>query len=269
MKAARPAAVPLCLLALLASPATWAQESDEWQFQAVVYAYLPSISGETTFEGSGDGSDASFDSSVILENLNFVFMASFGAEKGQWGMFTDVVYVDIGDSESPSRSFTIGGELPANATATVLYDLNGWLWTLAGTRRLASAPGYEVNAIGGARLLDIDQTIDWTLSGNIGSVPIADRAGERVTGVRNWDAIVGLRGRATLGEDRRWVIPFYVDIGTGESSFTWQAMAGAGYAFGWGDVLFAWRYIDYDMKSGSSVESLSFNGPGIAAAFRW
>jgi hypothetical protein len=31
----------------------------------------------------------------------------------------------------------------------------------------------------------------------------------------------------------------------------------------------AWRYIDYEMKSGRAVEDINFNGPGLAAVFRW
>ena len=46
-------------------------------------------------------------------------------------------------------------------------------------------------------------------------------------------------------------------------------MAGIGYSFGWGDVLAAWRYLDYDMKSGETIESLNLNGPLIAVVFRW
>jgi len=72
-----------------------------------------------------------------------------------------------------------------------------------------------------------------------------------------------------FGEGQHWFVPYYVDIGTGESSLTWQAMAGVGYAFGWGSVIGAWRHIDYDMESGKSIESLSFDGPGVAVAFRW
>jgi hypothetical protein len=34
-------------------------------------------------------------------------------------------------------------------------------------------------------------------------------------------------------------------------------------------VIGAWRHIDYDMESGKSIESLSFDGPGVAVAFRW
>ena len=72
-----------------------------------------------------------------------------------------------------------------------------------------------------------------------------------------------------FGESRKWFVPYYVDIGTGESNLTWQAMGGIGYSFGWGDVVAAWRYIDYDMKSGKKIESMTFNGPAIAAVFHW
>lgn len=263
------ATASLCLAALLVTSVSWAQGSDEWKFQATVYVYLPSVDGETAFAGSGGGSNASVDASKILDNLNFAFMGAFEADKGRWGLFADVIYLDIGDSESPSRDFNIGGALPAGATATIRYDLNGWLWTLAGSWRAASRPGFELNVIGGARLLDIDQTIDWQLSGDIGAIGLPDRAGNRTTGVNNWDAIFGLKGRATFGEKQRWFLPYYVDVGAGESSLTWQAAAGLGYAFGWGDVMLAWRHVDYDMKSGQAIETLSFDGPAVAAAFHW
>jgi hypothetical protein len=72
-----------------------------------------------------------------------------------------------------------------------------------------------------------------------------------------------------FGAEQRWFVPYYLDVGTGQSSLTWQAMVGVGYAFGWGSVMGAWRHIDYDMKSGKSIESVSFDGPGVAVAFRW
>ena len=30
-----------------------------------------------------------------------------------------------------------------------------------------------------------------------------------------------------------------------------------------------WRYLDYNMKSGNAVESMTFNGPMLGATFRW
>jgi hypothetical protein len=46
-------------------------------------------------------------------------------------------------------------------------------------------------------------------------------------------------------------------------------MAGAGYAFRWGELLAAWRYIDYQMKSSEQIQRLSFTGPLVAVQFRW
>ena len=64
-------------------------------------------------------------------------------------------------------------------------------------------------------------------------------------------------------------MPYYLDLGTGNSQFTWQAVAGVGYSFSWGELFAAWRYIDYDFKSGKPIQSLSFNGPAIGVAFNW
>ena len=62
--------------------------------------------------------------------------------------------------------------------------------------------------------------------------------------------------------------PLYFDLGTGESKFTYQTMLGFGWAFGWGEVIGAWRHLDYRMKPGN-IESLKFNGPTVGAAWRW
>ena len=39
--------------------------------------------------------------------------------------------------------------------------------------------------------------------------------------------------------------------------------------FNWGEVAAVWRYIDYDMKSGKPIQSVTFNGPQIGATWRW
>lgn len=67
----------------------------------------------------------------------------------------------------------------------------------------------------------------------------------------------------------RWFVPYYFDVGTGNSNLTTQIMTGIGHSFRWGDVRAAWRYIDYRFKSGDLVDSLSFNGPMVGVAFRF
>ncbi len=255
--------------ALLAPLSADAQSANKWDFSAVLYMYLPTIGAKTTFPSSGSGSNVSVDADKILENLKMTFMGTFEANNGTWGVLTDLVYVDVGNSKAGTQAFSIGRVgIPAGASSNVDYDLKGWVWGLAGTYRLVSSADLKMDALAGTRVLDMRQRVNWSVTGNVGSIALADRAGTRELGSQNWDAIVGVRGRASFVESR-WFVPYYLDIGTGESRFTWQAIAGVGYSFGWGDVVAAWRYVDYQMKSGEPLESLSFNGPGLAAVFRW
>ncbi len=259
----------LCAMATVAPLTAEAQSADRWEFTAAIYGYFPTISGTTTFPPTGGSSSASVDIDTILKNLNFTFMGSFEARKGEWGGYTDVVYLDVGGSATDAKTLSLGGVIPASTVATVDFNLKGWTWTLAGTWRAVNDPDFKTDVLFGARQLHVQPKLDWSFSGNVGQIPLQDRAGSREVTLNNWDAVIGFKGRASFGEGHRWFAPYYLDMGTGASRFTWQAMAGLGYAFGWCDVLGAWRYIGYDFKSGDPLETMNFNGPGIAVVFRW
>lgn len=84
-----------------------------------------------------------------------------------------------------------------------------------------------------------------------------------------WDGIIGVKGRYAFGANREWVVPFYAEVGTGQSDLTWQVAAGIGYAFRWGEVVAMWRYLDYEMKSDKRIEDVNLNGPMLGMTFRW
>jgi hypothetical protein len=256
------------LVCTLAVPSLAQAADDAWQNLGLLYVYVPTIDGQTTFPdapGGGVGIDAG---SVL--NLQAAFMGSFAASKGRWGLFADVVYADVGASTSPARQFSIGGDrVPVDVTAKVHFGLNGWCWTLVGTYALVESQDAEIEVIGGARVLDLNEDLSWHLSGNVGSIPIEAREGRQEASPTNWDAVVGARARVKLGDNGRWFVPLHADVGAGDSKLTWQAVLGLGYTFGWGDVLAAWRHLDYEMKSGSEIESISFDGPAVGVAFHW
>lgn len=257
-------------LAGLASLPAAAQGSDDWRFGVQLYGYLPSLSGESNFPGNGTSPDVTVDVDKIIDNIKFVMMGSFEAKKGRWGGFTDLIYMDVGSNKSGTRDLSIGGiEVPGTASASVNYDLKGWIWTIAGEYALVSQPGMTMDVFAGARMVDLEQDINWGLEGNIGGIPAPGRTGESSVGRTNWDGIVGVKGRWHFGNDNRWFVPYYVDVGTGESDLTWQAMAGIGYSWKHWEVAAAWRYLDYDMGSGRPFSELSLNGPQLAVAYRW
>jgi len=62
--------------------------------------------------------------------------------------------------------------------------------------------------------------------GNIGSLPLPGSDVKVDVSDTIWDGIVGFKGRVALGSDKKWYIPYYADVGTGQSDLTWQVLAG-------------------------------------------
>lgn len=265
-------AAPWAALAIAASGPAVAQAqamTDGWQFEAAIYGWFPAISGATSFPPDGGGPSIDVSMGDVIDALKFAFMGSLQARNGQWGLWTDLVYADFGASKQASRDFSIGGQpLPIGLDANLVLDIKSWIWTLAGTYALKSDAEGQMDMLFGMRMIDMTNTLSWSLNGT-GPGLLPPRTGTKEVSVTNWDGIVGLKGRAYLGEERSWFVPFYVDVGTGESKFTWQVNAGLGYQFSWGALVASWRYLDYDFKSDSRVTDMSFNGPLIGAVFKF
>lgn len=257
------------LAAALLPAAVSADSGDSWEFGGAVYGWLPDISGTTQFP---DGSNGEFTLPIdtILDNLKFTFQGSLDARKGNWGMFTDVIYMDLGNSKGNIRDGSIGEvEIPVDVTAKVSLDMTSWIWTTAGYYRVLETSKSSLDLLAGARYIDVEQILKITIDGDIGDQPLPGRNGKAVVGGSNWDAIIGLRGRLGLGQDGSWFLPYYLDVGTGDSDITWQALGGIGYAFGWGELIGVYRYMDYDLDGKGPMKDMNFSGPAIGAVWRW
>ncbi len=242
--------------------------ADSWQWRASLYGWFPTISVETRFPTGG--SSIEVDADEIIDDLKFAFMGTLEARKGRWGVFTDAMYVDLGDTKSGSRDLSVGQVgLPANVTANLSLDMKAWVWTLAGVYGLANTKENSTDLLFGGRMVYVKQTLDWAFSGNIGSLGLPGASGRSEVDVTNWDAVVGVKGAVKLGDDGRWVLPYYLDIGTGESKFTWQALGGVGYSFGWGTAVLAYRYLDYQLKDGVPIDNMNYSGPLLGLTFQW
>jgi hypothetical protein len=263
------AACCLAAAAVAAPASASAQASDQWNYTAAIYGYFPTIGGTSVFPPPVGSQSASVDIGTILDNLRFAFMGSFEARKGLWGGYTDIIYMNLEASKSDVRSIALGGVVPVGVGATATFGLKGWVWTLAGQYRVVDDPDFKTDVVFGARQLNVTPKLSWAFTGQVGLIPVADRAGSRETSLNNWDAIVGAKGRVSFGDENKWYVPYYLDLGTGASKFTWQTYAGVGYSFGSWDVVGAYKYVSYTFKSGDAMEDLTFSGPAIAAVFRW
>jgi hypothetical protein len=260
----------LLLSALLLPAAAVAASDDSWAFGAAIYGWFPDISGRTSILEDGDGAEFEIEIGDILKNLEFTFQGGFDARRGRFGVVTDLIYMSIGKSDSAFGEGTVGDtQIPVDVAADIEFDMKSWIWTTAGYYRAVAEEVRTFDILAGFRYIDVEQTLDWSLSGNIGQIPRPGREGSGEAGLTNWDFIVGLRGRFAFGQNNAWYVPYYLDLGTGDSDFTWQAAAGVGYAFRWGELTAVWRYLEYDLPSDKAIADVNFNGPAVGAVFRW
>jgi hypothetical protein len=244
---------------MFATLAAASDADDQWEFDATIYLWTPDI--DTTTQG---GSDASLSFNEIYKNLDGVFMGSFGGRKDKWSFLVDEVYMELSDSEGASSTEQVSG---TTRNLDLDLTLKSSITTLAAGYNLVDEDGLLLDVIGGARYTWMEVKVKLKLNRTGGPLAPVSRRLKESDSDGNWDAIVGARGRYSI--DDNWFLPYYADVGSGQSDLTWQALAGVGYKFGWGDVTATYRYLDYDFDSDYLVKDLTVKGPVFGATFRF
>lgn len=273
--------------ALLASFGTVAQPDETpWKFSVMPYLWLPSVDGKISYgppPPGGGSANVNIDTATILDNLDFAFMINGEARKGRWLIGTDVIYLNFGSVDSSVRSVTFdfgpGGRLTVGAgeNSGTQSKLTGWLWTMVGGYAAVQDPRWSLDAIGGFRLLSLTGKTSWQLNTSLtvadpsggGTTQTFPRQGSAEKTDNVWAGIVGAKGRAKLGASD-WFVNYYADVGGWSNVFTWQGVAGIGYAFKWGDVILDYRYLYYSQsKEDKLIDNVSFAGFALGVNFRF
>jgi hypothetical protein len=264
--------VSLAALALLATAPMCRADSvssDQWSFVLTPYVWIPTVHGTLDFNAPPPSSGApsvALEPSRYLSNLDLALMLAFEARKGDWSILTDAMYLDFSNEKAAVRS--VSGPLgivqvPVNTNTTA--GLKAVAWTLAGGYTVARGDSGTLDVIAGIRYMTVEASVDWQFAGSLGLLPQAGSYSQRDD---LWDAIAGVRGRLKWGGSN-WFTPYYLDVGTGSSALTWQAMTGIGYAFGWGDLALTYRYLSYDMTDQKLLQNISFGGVAFGASFHF
>jgi len=230
---------------------------DQWQYSGAIYLWGADLGGHTV-----RGSEVEVGFSDLVDNLEMAFMGAFSARKNKWSLFSDVIYMNLGADKTANLSIPVG-PMQIPVTTSVSLDVEAWILHFAGGYNLYSEGKSRLDLIGGARYLDLSTDMFLELQ-SLGP-GLSRTVSESLT---TWDGIVGLTGNASLSE--RWFLPYYIDIGTGQSKLTWQATAGIGYRAGriW-DVALVYRHLEWDFDSTLVVDEINFSGPTLGVIFRW
>jgi hypothetical protein len=241
---------------------------DKWQFSVLAYGWLPTIKGSMYFPIADAGGSFTADPNQILNNLNMAFMGSFGVSYNRWGLFTDVLYMDLGHTKSGYKDFVLPNQEPASLSASVNLDLKSWIITSAAQYKVVEQPDFTLNVLAGARYLYLKTSLSHYFSADLVNNPGIPRGGERSLSGDNIDAIVGLKGEWAFGNNHAWGLPFYGDIGGGDSKLTWQLAGGVSYHHNSWEFGALYRKINYHLSS-NGLQDMSIEGPMIGALYRW
>jgi len=243
------------LMAMTTAMSTTETLASDWEYGLSIYGWLPSISGNLNYSPPGSSGDINVDAEQILDSLQFTFMGSFEARNGVWSGFTDVIYLDLSGDKSKSVGLADGTALDAD------LELTGWIWTLGGSYTAWREQKSHLDLLAGVRLLSLDTEVKLSGGGPL------QRDRSLSDSLDLWDGIIGVKGRIALNYG--WFLPYYFDVGTGDTDLTWQAMGGVGYAFDWGEVSLSYRYLEYDQGDDELLQDIGFGGAKLGVAFRF
>ncbi len=221
------------------------EDTNTWKNEVSIYGWLPSISATTPIPNTGESVDAA----DIIDNLKMVFLGGYSGRNDTWSVFADLIYMDIGDSQSHT--------FPNNDVATVSMDMKTLLINAGVGYNLVDTGDGILDLIGGVRYMDLEVDLNTNIFVN-----------RNLSGSKDFtDVFIGVRGYKNINEN--WYIPYEADIGTGDSKLSWQLFAGVGYRYDWGDIKLGYRYLEYDMEDDAIVEDLSLSGAVLGVSIKF
>jgi len=226
------------------------EETSGWQNEVTIYGWLAGVSADTRLPGGS--SDSTVDMGDIIEDLKMVFMGTYAARYDKWSIIADVTYVDLGDSANTTLVFPDG-----SVDASVDVDMKSLLVNAGVGYNIVNSDKSILDIVAGVRYMDLEVDVDTNLPIHTG-----------ISGSEDFlDGIIGVRGAYNFNEN--WYMPYYADIGTGDSDLTYQLFAGVGYKYDWGDVKLGYRYIGYEMDDNMIVENLDLSGAVLGVSFKF
>src|SRR5262245_35046537 len=169
-------------LLLAGMPLCWAQTqgaaqtqtalpSEHWSFEITPYLWLPNVNGSLNYSIPSGGTaspEVNVGADSYFSNLEAALLVSGVATKGRWAIGTDIMYLKFGSQQSQVKgvNFVSIGRDPVSSSinAGSSSDLEGLVWTVAGSYSLLEAhPGW-LDLVGGVRYFGLDASTDWNLT---------------------------------------------------------------------------------------------------------
>jgi len=204
--------------------------------------------------------------SDLLDKQDGVFMGHFEGRGERFGLFVDTIYLSLADS----NVIPIGPGGPILGDLTTDMKMTLKLYELGGVYRIGKEdPGsMAFDILLGARLVDVDQTLDLTLPGP-GATPVNLSIATSETDVFFGGRLVGMF-------TDKWHYKARADFGGGGTDGTFNILGAVGYTFGETGLFsldLGYRYMTIELKNdqnGTRTETdITMSGPLLGFIFNF
>lgn len=196
------------------------------------YGWAPWVTLETA-----GGTEVDIGLDDIIDGLQFTAMFAVGIQKGRWGVHADII--------NYQGEWDLG---------RIDLELDEWIITPKIHYRVWETDRGQLDLVAGARYTWVRMSLE-------GERGILDESGSADI----WDGMIGVQGEYSINE--RWFIPFFGDIGAGDSDFVSNVYAGVGYRFDWGQLALGFRTMYWDFGSSAPLKDELGYGPVLSAKF--
>lgn len=231
-----------------------------WTFSIAPYFWGASLRGDVGVRGR-QPFDADVPFSDLFDNLRFGGMIVGEAHNGTWGVFADLIYLDIQVDKALTR--TIAG-VPVSLSGSL--ETTSITATLMGEYRVLAEPTATLDLMAGARLWSVDNELDLALSA--GGPTLAAFSG---SDAQTWvDPMLGVKGRADLSPS--WHLTGWALIGGfgAASDFSWDVLGAIGYQWTQSlSIAGGYRAVGVDYRGDGFTFDVIEHGPIIGAVVRF
>lgn len=236
----------------ITASSTTSSVTDKWSYSITPYLWALGVRGSISHNSLSTG-QVKLTPGDLLSDINMAAMVVAEARYNKYGLYLDAMYGDLGKSNSK-----VVGRTDLNAKTTAKLSMV----TLAPSFNLNNSKSLYLDGLIGARYLWLNASS--TISDSVFRITLNPKSTQNITA-----AVAGVKGRVNLGETN-YFIPFYVDVGAGQSSsFTSQAYLGIGRAFDWGDISLVAKNVYYQFKPNNTNVDLNLFGAAVAVTFRF